>query len=92
MVRMNFSPASVEEVNATNLSVYPNPASDVITVTSSLSEGMITITDVSGKLVKTVELNGLSTSLNTSGLNNGVYYITVSNGTSTSTEKVVVKK
>ena len=60
MVRMNFSPASVEEVNAFNLAVYPNPASDVITVSSSLTEGMITITDVAGKLVKTLELNGLS--------------------------------
>jgi hypothetical protein len=92
MVRMNFSAASVEEVNAFNLSVYPNPASDVITVSSSLTEGMITITDVAGKLVKTLELNGLSTSFNTSELNNGVYYVTLSNGTSTSTEKVVVKK
>lgn len=92
MVRMNFSAASVEEVNAFNLTVYPNPALDVITVSSSLTEGTITITDVAGKLVKTLELNGLSTSFNTSGLNNGVYYVTLSNGTSTSTEKVVVKK
>ncbi|MFM7668440.1 MAG: T9SS type A sorting domain-containing protein, partial [Bacteroidota bacterium] len=45
-----------------------------------------------GKLVKSTELNGLSTTINTTGLNNGVYYVTVSNGSATSTEKVVVKK
>jgi hypothetical protein len=92
MVRMNFSPANVEEVNTVNLSVYPNPASDVITVSSTLTEGTITVTDVAGKLVKSTELNGLSTTINTTGLNNGVYYVTVSNGSATSTEKVVVKK
>jgi hypothetical protein len=92
MVRMNFSPANVEEVNSVNLSVYPNPASDVITVSSTLTEGTITVTDVAGKLVKSTELNGLSTTINTTGLNNGVYYVTVSNGSVTSTEKVVVKK
>ncbi|HBW86446.1 MAG TPA: hypothetical protein DEF82_06830, partial [Crocinitomicaceae bacterium] len=92
MVRMNFSPANVEEVNTVNLSVYPNPASDVITVSSTLTEGTITVTDVAGKLVKSTELNDLSTSINTTGLNNGVYYVTVTNGSVTSTEKVVVKK
>jgi hypothetical protein len=92
MVRMNFSPANVEEVNSINLSVYPNPAADVITVSSALTEGTIKVTDVSGKVVKTTELNGLSTTINTTGLNNGVYYVTVSNGTATSTEKVVIKK
>ena len=73
-------------------SVYPNPASDEITVSSSLTEGTITLSDVAGKLVKTTSLSGLSTSLNTAGLNNGVYYVTVSNGTTTSTEKVVIKR
>ena len=92
MVRMNFSPANVEEINAVSMSVYPNPTSDLITVTSTLSEGTITVTDVAGKFVKSVELNGLSTTFNTSGFNNGIYYVTVSNGTITSTEKVVVKK
>ncbi len=93
MVRMNFNPAIVGITeNEMVFSVYPNPASDEITVSSSLTEGTITLSDVAGKLVKTTSLSGLSTSLNTVGLNNGVYYVTVSNGTTTSTEKVVIKR
>ena len=93
MVRMNFNPALVGITeNEMVFSVYPNPASYEITVSSSLTEGTITISDVAGKLVKTTSLSGLSTSLNTAGLNNGVYYVNVSNGTTTATEKVVIKK
>lgn len=93
MVRMNFNPAIVGITeNEMVLSVYPNPASDEITVSSSITEGTITLSDVAGKLVKTTNLSGLSTSMNTAGLNNGVYYLTVSNGTTTSTEKVVIKR
>ena len=93
MVRMNLNPALVGITeNEMVFSVYPNPASYEITVSSSLTEGTITISDVAGKLVKTTSLSGLSTSLNTAGLNNGVYYVNVSNGTTTATEKVVIKK
>ncbi len=95
MVRMNFDPtASINEVaNVFGLNVYPNPASDVINVTLNKEvTATITVVDVTGKVVKTTTINGVSTSINTAGLSNGVYYVNITDGTSVSTEKVVIKK
>ena len=95
MVRMNFDPsASINEVeNAFGLNVYPNPASDVINVTLNKEvTATINVVDVTGKVVKTSTINGTTTSINTAGLSNGVYYVNITDGTSVSTEKVVIKK
>ncbi len=95
MVRMNFDPTvSINEVaNAFGLNVYPNPASDVINVTLNKEvAASITVVDVTGKVVKTSTINGTSASIYTTGLSNGVYYVNITDGTSVSTEKVVIKK
>jgi hypothetical protein len=95
MVRMNFDPsASINEVeNAFGLNVYPNPASDVINVTLNKEvTATINVVDVTGKVVKTSTINGTTTSINTAGLSSGVYYVNITDGTSVSTEKVVIKK
>ncbi|NDC28879.1 MAG: T9SS C-terminal target domain-containing protein, partial [Crocinitomicaceae bacterium] len=52
----------------------------------------LTLLDVSGKVVRTQTLNGISTSINTASLNSGVYFVTINDGTSVSTQKVVIKK
>ena len=95
MVRMNFNPsASINEVeNAFGLNVYPNPASDVINVTLNKEvTATVNVVDVTGKVVKTSTINGTTTSINTAGLSSGVYYVNITDGTSVSTEKVVIKK
>jgi hypothetical protein len=95
MVRMNFDPVlSINEVeNSFGLNVYPNPANEVINVSLSKStNATISVVDVAGKVVKTSSINGLTSSINASDLTNGVYYVTITDGTSVATEKVVIKK
>jgi hypothetical protein len=92
---MNFDPIlSVNEVeNTFGLSVYPNPANEVINVSLNKStNATISVVNVAGKVVKTSTINGLNTSINASDLTNGVYYVTITDGTSIATEKVVIKK
>ena len=70
-------------VTAAQLSVYPNPATDVLNI--SLSNGTsietVNIYNVSGKLVNSIKLNG--NQIDISQLNNGVYMVEVltANGT-----------
>jgi hypothetical protein len=95
MVRMNFDPVlSINEVeNAFGLNVYPNPANEVINVSLNKStNATISVVDVAGKVVKTSSINGLTSTINASDLTNGVYYVTITDGTSIATEKVVIKK
>lgn len=64
-------------VTAAQLSVYPNPATDVLNI--SLSNGTsietVNIYNVSGKLVNTAKV--IANQINISDLSNGVYFIEV---------------
>jgi hypothetical protein len=92
-IRLNTSVANLDEISSADFSVYPNPASEVININSSkMLNATISVTDLTGKVVKTSTINGLTASINTSGLNNGIYYVTITNGNSTSTQKVVITK
>jgi hypothetical protein len=95
MVRMNFDPSvGINKVeNNLGLRVFPNPANEVINISLNKEvSATLTLLDVSGKVVRTQVLNGISTSINTASLNSGVYFVTINDGTSVSTQKVVIKK
>ena len=95
MVRMNFDPSvGINKVEDNlGLRVFPNPANEVINISLNKEvSATLTLLDVSGKVVRTQALNGISTSINTASLNSGVYFVTINDGTSVSTQKVVIKK
>ena len=63
-----------------NMSVYPNPTTDFISlkVESSKAEGMqYTITDFSGKVLQTSNLKSDIEQINFSNYANGVYFLSV---------------
>jgi uncharacterized delta-60 repeat protein len=64
-----------------NLSVYPNPAKTYFTVRVPLNvQGSIMqIFDVTGKIVRSVELKGKNNRLSLDGIKNGVYFVKVNN-------------
>ena len=78
--------------------VYPNPANQNSAVNYSLteqSEVVITITDITGKVVMTsnegVKAQGAHrTELNTSELSAGTYFISINAGGAVTTEKFCV--
>lgn len=88
----------LEEENTQELtSVYPNPASEQITFEYSTGgyPGMITISDISGKTVRTIKVNENSTKtiIDLDGLNAGVYFYGFSiNNKPISTRKFIIKK
>ena len=82
-----------EELNG--VSIYPNPANEVINFSFSGVTGsaLVNITDLTGKLVITNRLNEVSSrifSLNTSDFQNGAYLITVTQGDKQFTERVMI--
>jgi hypothetical protein len=94
MVRMNFDPslASIDEVQGLNVSVYPNPANDLINIESTLSDGNIAIFDMTGKLLINQQISGAMNSINTSELKNGIYNLIISNGEKTLSQKLIIQK
>jgi len=70
--------------------VSPNPVSDVLNISFGgvKSNYNYSLVDASGKVATTV-INSNTSSINTSGLGSGIYYLTVSNSAGTTTVKVV---
>lgn len=87
----------IEEMNAKPMfSLYPNPAKDMINIaTDKIDNSIISIIDITGKEVKSLDFNTSNISLNISDLDAGVYFYSVRNratGKVTQTNKFIVTK
>ncbi|KGO94856.1 T9SS-dependent choice-of-anchor J family protein [Flavobacterium subsaxonicum] len=84
--------ASVKDVLASQLSVSPNPATNVVNITNTsniLVDGA-SIADLNGRVVKSVKFNGVADAqVNISDLASGVYMMTITSDKGTTTKKVI---
>ena len=81
--------SGIEEFLANNVTLFPNPANDVIHVQCTMNNVQMTaleVFDVYGKLINTVNLVDNPTQINVSGLAAGMYFVRVT------TEEGVVTK
>jgi hypothetical protein len=79
------------------ISVYPNPADDVVNIAVKElvnTNYNVTITDITGKVVFNNQLNDMlnnnAASINVSQFNKGMYFIYLSNDNGISTQKLIV--
>lgn len=85
---------SIRSVNLEKrtVNVFPNPASDQITIKSEFKDGFqLSIADIQGKILieKTIAGNsGNQCSLNLNSLSEGIYFIRIQNDASVTTEKI----
>ena len=79
---------SVDEIDANRISIYPNPASDVIYVDLDETFNAV-IYNYQGQMIKNVNVdNG---QINVSELTNGIYFLEIRTGNNVSVNKVLVK-
>lgn len=71
---------STIEVAGIQLSIYPNPASTEINVSSNEILGTVVITNAQGVVVKTVSSSKRTEVISLDDLSNGVYYLKLSSG------------
>ena len=79
----------VSQVASVNdFTVYPNPASDVISVSSVKSINGVKVVDLNGRIMKqTTYENVSSTSINVSDLASGVYFLNISSDSGSVSKK-----
>ena len=78
---------SVNEITkTTNVSIYPNPATNNVNITTDIPS-QVTLIDGMGRIINTQVVSGTST-LDVSGLTNGIYFLQVDN----ITKKIIVRK
>lgn len=89
-----YQTIGMEEVTSIQYSVYPVPAKDIINVELGNGETAqsVSIMDLSGRVVMTESIDGRSrVELNVSKLNSGIYLLSVTNGASSSVQKIVIE-
>lgn len=78
----------------TNFIVYPNPASEFISISNSknILVKTIKIVDLNGRVVKQLDYNNVTNiQINVSELTSGVYFMTINSDQGTTTKKIVKK-
>jgi beta-glucanase (GH16 family) len=87
-VYQNTLSIAEENINQTDLQVYPNPVSDILTISSSYPIDQLELNTILGQRV-TLQ-NTDHNHLDVSNLKNGIYLLTVYSGNQKQTERIVV--
>lgn len=84
-------PLSSDEFFTQNFTLYPNPASDVLSLSSpKTSINAVKITDLNGRVVRNIEFSNVASAhVNVSDLMTGMYIISVEASEGTGTSKFV---
>lgn len=90
-VSVSYGTASVDSVLAGSFSVYPNPVKDMLNISNSIGAEInaITVTDINGRTVKQVAVNGVESQINIADLNAGVYFVNINSNQGSLTKKIV---
>ena len=87
---VNFCiPESIEEINTSNINIYPNPASESISIYSDLSNYSVELFDVSQRKLLTID-NSPKT-VNVKNLSSGIYFVKIYSDKNTFFEKLIIR-
>jgi hypothetical protein len=80
-----------ESFEANGFSVYPNPVNDNFTIENgnNISISGLTISDINGRTVKTINVNAIENQINIADLNSGVYFLNIISDKGTATKKII---
>ena len=81
--------ASVGKIQDFELSLYPNPATDIVNINTSISIDRVRLYDITGRVVIEANPNKVNFDLDVTGLSKGVYLVKLNAGNKEATTKLV---
>jgi hypothetical protein len=86
-----FTTVGIGQISAGSFNVFPNPSNGlyVVTFTENASGNNYVIHEVAGKLIQSGKLNSSNSKLDISEVPAGIYFLTISNSTSSEVIKLV---
>jgi|694.fasta_scaffold55670_2 subtilisin-like proprotein convertase family protein len=89
-------PLAIEDTTFSNLKIYPNPTTGIVNIElgnqNLESNSIVKLYDIQGRIISTKEMKTAVDNVNISNLSDGVYLITIENGSSKTTKKIVLAK
>jgi len=83
--------AAVNTNELANVTVYPNPATETISVKGLTNNATLTLVDATGKTVSTTTVEPGVATMNVTGVTAGVYFLHVISNNATSVQRVVIR-
>ena len=87
-----INPVVIEEQGFDDVKVFPNPATDILNITSSEPISEIEIVNVMGQVVRRIEVNSDNAVCDVEDLNAGVYMVRIYNNPLTEPVEVAVSQ
>lgn len=94
-IEITATTLSVDNSQSAMFTVYPNPAADTVTIANAENNLItaVTVTDVNGRVVKSIFFNGVTEAkIDVSGLEDGFYVLNIVTGKSSTAKKILVSK
>lgn len=82
---------SINEIGLSSTQIFPNPAKEMVNITSDFTIHSVTVYNFTGQIVANENVNGYSHQLNTSGLKAGIYIFHINTSNGTVMERIVVQ-
>lgn len=81
---------SVEDVDVTNFTLYPNPTNNVVSIKNSqVKEATVTVYDVKGRALLNQNISTPEAQINLSGFSKGIYIFKVQTGNGEFTKRII---
>jgi len=87
----NSIPTAIDDQKSIDFSVYPNPASDVLTINSE-QNGVVRICNSVGAVVKMMEKKSAYEQISVSDLLAGMYFVSIATDSGVVTQKILISK
>jgi hypothetical protein len=81
----------IQENEKNNISIYPNPASNLVNITCDVQINSIRIINYTGQVVYNQSVSGNNVQVNTNDFSAGVYFINVNTSKGIATQKLLIK-
>ena len=82
----------IDDIDISEITIFPNPATDILNITSSETISEIEIVNVMGQVVKRIEINSDNAVCDVEDLKAGVYIVRISTASATLSQRKFIKE
>ena len=83
---------SLQDAESNGLTLYPNPATNVVSLQNAEIGSLVEVIDIQGRVLKALEVTSTNQIIGLEGMNSGLYLIKTINGEKTFINKLIVNE
>ena len=91
-VTVQISQTSIEKEVFSDMTIYPNPTNDILTIKDIPIPSRLNIYDIQGKLIINIQLNSTTETINVANLAVGIYTVKISNIDGSYLRKLIIER